>query len=65
MNAVEPGAGVCADLGSRHRMIESVTIENFRCFAHLTAECAPINMVVGDNGVGKTTLLEAMFLTLW
>jgi AAA15 family ATPase/GTPase len=45
-------------------MIESVTIENFRCFAHLTAECAPINMVVGDNGVGKTTLLEAMFLTL-
>lgn len=46
-------------------MVKSVEIKNFRGFEHFKAEgLAPINLIVGDNAVGKTALLEAIFLTL-
>jgi AAA15 family ATPase/GTPase len=46
-------------------MINSIDIRNFRCFKHLRiGECRRINVIVGDNGSGKTALLEAVFLTL-
>ena len=45
-------------------MIESVSIKNFRCFKDVQAEdLGLINVVVGDNASGKTTFLEALFLT--
>ncbi len=44
-------------------MIEAVTLENFRLFRHLEVEgLAPITLVGGQNNVGKTSLLEALFL---
>jgi len=47
------------------QMIRTIDIKNFRCFQHLRIEnCAPINVIVGDNGSGKTALLEALFLAL-
>ncbi len=46
-----------------YRMIESVEIENFRGFRELSLSgFRRINIVVGDNGAGKTALLEAMYL---
>jgi predicted ATPase len=46
-------------------MIDDVDIHGFRCFEHLTLEgCRRFNVVVGDNGSGKTALLEAVFLAL-
>jgi energy-coupling factor transporter ATP-binding protein EcfA2 len=46
-------------------MIRSIEIENFRCYRALKIEnCAKLNVVVGDNGSGKTALLEAVFLAL-
>ena len=44
-------------------MINSVDIKRFRGFnvARLS-ECKLINIVVGENGAGKTSLLEAIFL---
>lgn len=48
-----------------YQMIKSISINNFRCFENLTIEgCERINVIVGDNGTGKTALLEALFLAL-
>lgn len=46
-------------------MINSLEIRNFRCFERLRIDdCRRINLIVGDNGAGKTALLEAIFLAL-
>lgn len=46
-------------------MIREVEIEHYKCFQRLSiVGCKPINIILGDNGVGKTALLEATFLAL-
>ena len=46
-------------------MIRSIEVSNFRCFKRLTIDdVSRLNVIVGDNGVGKTALLEAIFLPL-
>lgn len=48
-----------------YRMIHSIDIRNFRCFQRLQiSDCSRLNVIVGDNGTGKTALLEAIFLPL-
>ncbi|MCB1423256.1 MAG: ATP/GTP-binding protein [Nitratireductor sp.] len=44
-------------------MIESFEISNYRSFKDVKVrDCRTVNLVVGDNGSGKTALLEALFL---
>lgn len=44
-------------------MYKSFEIRNFRCFRELTvARLERVNLIAGVNNVGKTALLEAMFL---
>ena len=44
-------------------MYTSFTVRNFRCFGELTiSSLERINLIAGKNNVGKTALLEAMFL---
>lgn len=44
-------------------MYASFTIKNFRLFEQLTVEpLAQVNLIAGDNNVGKTALLEAIWL---
>ena len=44
-------------------MIESISIENFRCFEHLKIKgFKSINLIGGQNNSGKTALLEALLL---
>lgn len=65
------GATILADPGRGRAtqregdlMIDSVSIENFRCFKEARAEdLGLINVVVGDNASGKTTFLEALYFT--
>jgi predicted ATPase len=44
-----------------YRMIEKVSVQNFRCFENFKLEkLRRINIVVGRNATGKTALLEAL-----
>jgi len=46
-------------------MIESVKIENFRCFSELEVHgLKPINIIVGENASGKSAFLEALYLAM-
>src|ERR1700722_20243656 len=46
-----------------HVMIDSFTIRNFRSFRDVTVDkCKRVNVLVGENGSGKTALLEGLFL---
>ncbi|MHB8422345.1 MAG: AAA family ATPase [Leptospirales bacterium] len=46
-------------------MIQSLSIENFRCFNRLELKkLKHINIIVGKNASGKTTLLEAVKMAL-
>ncbi|MBN1697660.1 MAG: AAA family ATPase [Spirochaetales bacterium] len=44
-------------------MYSSFSIKNYRCFSEFTIDnLERINLFIGKNGIGKTTLLEAFFL---
>ncbi len=44
-------------------MLRAFTVTNFKCFSELTiAPLARVNLLAGKNNVGKTALLEALFL---
>lgn len=44
-------------------MLENLAIENFRGFRRLTIDrLGRVNLIVGKNSIGKTTLLEAVWL---
>jgi AAA15 family ATPase/GTPase len=48
-----------------YRMIESLTIRNFRCFEDIAIkDIGRINIIVGRNASGKTAMLEALYSTL-
>jgi Fe-S cluster assembly ATPase SufC len=48
---------------ARYLMVKSVTVRNFRSFKDVKIDdCRRINIIVGENGSGKTALLEAIFL---
>lgn len=45
--------------------IKNISIQNFRCFEKLTVNFSEgINLLIGDNGAGKTSLLEALSVVL-
>jgi AAA15 family ATPase/GTPase len=46
-------------------MIHEIDIRNFKCFKHLhITDVRRVNVIVGENGTGKTALLEAIFFAL-
>ncbi len=44
-------------------MLPDFSVSNFRCFRELTVDrLSRVNLIVGKNNVGKTALLESLFL---
>ena len=54
---------VAKDFEMTELLLNSLEIENFRAFEHLTIEkLGRVNLITGKNNVGKTSLLEALWL---
>ena len=41
-------------------MIRSIKIENFKALGGLTMTFTPFKVLIGDNSVGKTSVLQAI-----
>ncbi len=46
------------------QFIRQIRIQNFRCFRDITIDLEPLNSIVGENGAGKTTILDALYYAL-
>jgi len=50
-------------VGDSGRILDSLEVQNFRAFRHLTVEkLGRVNLITGKNNVGKTSLLEALWV---
>lgn len=59
---IKPCSAETPRVSGGYRMIENLEIRNFRCFKHVQLSgLKAVNVVVGENGCGKTTFLEALF----
>jgi predicted ATPase len=47
-------------LGQGHEVIASVAFRNFKALRNTRLELAPFNLVIGPNGSGKTSLIQAL-----
>ena len=43
-------------------MLEQIRLTNFKCFEALTLHCAPLTLLCGLNGVGKSSVIQALLL---
>ena len=50
----------------RNKMvIKSITLKNYRCFENIQMDFhEKLTVIVGDNGSGKTSILEGMAVSL-
>ena len=53
---------VKADTGPQSKMIREILIKNFKSIAGLSLELGRFNVLIGENGSGKTNILEAIAL---
>lgn len=43
-------------------MLHSIGLRHFKCFENLDLECAPLNLLCGLNGMGKSSVIQALLL---
>lgn len=43
-------------------MIEKISLKNFKCFGKIDVTCRELNLFTGINGMGKSTLIQALLL---
>lgn len=45
--------------------LKNITVNNFKCFEDLTVDFSEgVNLIIGNNGTGKTSLLEALAVAI-
>ena len=43
-------------------MIKKIKLSNFKCFRNLDLDCAPLTLLCGLNGMGKSTVIQALLV---
>lgn len=43
-------------------MLTNIKLENFKCFRELDLKCAPLTLLTGVNGTGKSSVFQALLL---
>ncbi len=43
-------------------MLEYIVLKNFKCFDELQIRLAPLSLITGMNGVGKSTLIQSLLI---
>ena len=43
-------------------MLEKIKLTNFKCFDSLELTCAPVTLLCGLNGMGKSSVLQALLV---
>ena len=43
-------------------MIRNIFLKNFKCFESFNVECRELNLFTGINGMGKSTVIQALLL---
>ena len=43
-------------------MLSKIKLNNFKCFEYLDLDCAPLNLLCGLNGMGKSSVLQALLV---
>ena len=43
-------------------MLKEVKLANFKCFGNLELTCSPLNLLCGLNGMGKSTVFQALLV---
>lgn len=43
-------------------MIKQIKVKNFKCFEEMSVKCRELNLFTGVNGMGKSTMIQALLL---
>ena len=43
-------------------MLEYIVLKNFKCFDELQMSLAPLTLITGKNGAGKSSLLQSLLV---
>ena len=43
-------------------MLRRIGLTNFKCFEKLELSCAPLNLLCGLNGMGKSSVIQALLV---
>jgi len=55
------GQQTCAQQGMETTMIKRIYIDNFKCLVNFELHLEELTLLLGPNGVGKSSVLEVMF----
>ena len=43
-------------------MLQQIVLENFKCFDALKVACAPLTLLCGLNGMGKSSVIQSLLV---